>query len=192
MRMGLRRARWSPPAELLLCGVAACGHAGIGESGGPVVVAVVEVTDAAPLTSAVMTPSSESRRSSGDGCVFDVETDDIEPSSRTCTIYEEVSKGGGRVTMPCGGADGPASGSFGEHEYRGEVKSKRLALQHSYDFEEKDGCRWRVTGRITGTMGTAGAAKITWTYREEILEDDTSNCWATCTARTSMRLTPVR
>jgi hypothetical protein len=91
--------------------------------------------------------------------------------------------------MPCAGADGPASGSFGEHDYRGEVKSKKLTLQHSYDFDENDGCRWRVTGRISGS---AGAAKLAWSYREEILEDDTSNCWATCTARTSMKLTPVR
>jgi hypothetical protein len=180
-------ARWSPPVELLLIGVAACGRAGIGESG-PIVVAAVEVTDAAPLTSAVLAPASDGKGTSGI-CSFDVETDDIEPSSRTCTIYEEVSKGGGRVTMPCSGADGPASGSFGEHEYRGEVKGRKLALQHSYDFEEKDGCRWRVTGRITGA---AGATRIAWSYREEILEDDTSNCWATCTARTSMKLTPVR
>jgi hypothetical protein len=179
-------ARWSPPAELLLLGVAACGRAGMGD--GPVVVAVVEVTDAAPLTSAVVVPASEGKGSGGT-CSFEVESDDVEPSSPTCTIYEEVSKGSGRVTMPCAGADGPASGTFGEHEYRGEVKGKRLALQHSYDFEEKDGCRWRVTGRITGT---AGAEKVAWTYREEILEDDKSNCWATCTARTSMRLTPVR
>lgn len=181
-------ARWSPPVELLLFGVAACGRAGIGESG-PVVVAVVEVTDAAPVTSGAVLPAGEGKGDMGGMCSFDVETDDIEPSSRTCTIYEEVSKGGGRLTLPCGGADGPASGTFGEHEYRGEVKGKRVALQHSYDFEEGDGCRWRVTGRITGA---AGASKIAWTYREEILEDDTSNCWATCTARTSMRLTPVR
>lgn len=163
----------------------------MGDGGGPVVVAVVEVSDAAPVTSGAVAPAGETggRASSGEGCAFDVEVEDIEPSSRTCTIYEEVSKGGGRVTMPCGGADGPASASFGEHEYRGEVKGKRVALQHSYDFEEKDGCRWRITGRITGA---AGAPKLAWTYREEILEDDTSNCWATCTARTSMKLTPVR
>lgn len=174
-----------------MLGLVACGRAGIGDTGGPVVVAVVEVTDAAaPVTAAVMKPSSGSggERAAGT-CTFDVEVDDIEPSSRTCTIYEEVSKGGGRVTMPCGGADGPASGSFGEHEYRGEVKNKRLTLAHSYEFEEKDGCRWRITGRISGT---SGAATISWTYAERILEDDTSNCWATCTARTSMRLTPVR
>lgn len=184
------RTRTALLAELILLGlVAACGHAGIGESGGPVVVAVVEVTDAAaPVTSGAMMPVA-GEKGNGGACAFDVEIDDIEPSSRTCTIYEEISKGSGRVTMPCGGADGPASGSFGEHEYRGEVKGKRLTLQHSYDFEEKDGCRWRVTGRISGT---AGAARIAWTYREEILEDDTTNCWATCTARTSMRLTPVR
>lgn len=173
--------------ELLLFGVAACGRAGIGESG-PVVVAVVEVTDAAPVTSGAIVPSSEGRGIDG-MCSFDVEIGDIEPSSRTCTIYEEVSKGGGRLMMPCAGADGPASGSFGEHEYRGEVRGRKVTLQHSYDFEEKDGCRWRVTGRITGA---AGSAKIAWTYREEVLEDDTSNCWATCTARTSMTLTPVR
>jgi hypothetical protein len=169
-----------------LFGVAACGRAGI-DGGGPVVVAVVEVADAAPVTSGAIVPASE--KSGAGECRFEVEADDIEPSSRTCTIYEEVSKGNGRVTLPCGGADGPASASFGDHEYRGEVKSKRLTLQHSYDFEEKDGCRWRVTGRVTGT---AGAARLAWTYREEILEDDTSNCWATCTARTSLRLTPVR
>lgn len=185
------RRQWALPAELLLLGVAACGRAGIGDGGGPVVVAVVEVTDAAPMTSGAIVPAGGGEGKGGaDGmCSFDVEAEDIEPSSRTCTIYEEVSKGGGRVTMPCGGADGPATGSFGEHEYRGEVKSKRLTLQHSYDFREKDGCQWRVVGRITGA---AGAPKVAWTYREEILEDDTSNCWATCTARTSMRLTPVR
>jgi hypothetical protein len=180
-------ARWSLPAELLLLCCIACGRTGLGESG-PVVVAVVEVTDAAPVTSGAIVPTGEGKGADG-MCSFGVETDDIEPSSQTCTIYEEVSKGGGRVTMPCAGADGPASGSFGEHDYRGEVKSKKLTLQHSYDFDEKDGCRWRVTGRISGA---AGAAKLAWTYREEILEDDTSNCWATCTARTSMRLTPVR
>jgi hypothetical protein len=182
-------ARWSLPAELLLLTVAACGRAGIGDGGGPVVVAVVEVTDAAPVTSGAIVPPAEGKGGADGMCSFDVETGDIEPSSLTCTIYEEVSKGEGRVTMPCGGADGPASATFGEHEYRGEVKSKRLTLQHAYDFEEKDGCQWRVMGRITGS---AGAAKIAWTYREEILEDDTSNCWATCTARTSMKLTPVR
>jgi hypothetical protein len=182
------RARWSPPAELLLFGVAACGRAGI-DGGGPVVVAVVEVADAAPVTSGAIVAASGGKGGAEGACVFDVEAEDIEPSSRTCTIYEEVSKGGGRVTMPCGGAEGPASGVFGEHEYRGEVKGKKLTLQHSYDFEEKDGCRWRVTGRIAGS---AGAMKLGWTYREEILEDDTSNCWATCTARTSMKLTPVR
>jgi hypothetical protein len=187
--MGTRRSpRWSPPVELLLFGVAACGRAGIGDSG-PVVVAVVEVTDAAPTTSGANVPASEGQGMGGGGaCSFEVETDDIEPSSPTCTIYEEV-KGGGRLTLPCGGADGPASGSFGEHEYRGEVKGKRVTLQHSYDFQEKDGCRWRVMGKITGV---AGAPKVAWSYREEILEDDTSNCWATCTARTSMKLTPVR
>jgi hypothetical protein len=169
--------------------MAACGRAGIGE-GGPVVVAVVEVADAAPVTSSAIAPANSGGGQVGGGlCAFDVAVDDIEPSSRTCTIYEEVSKGGGRLTMPCGGADGPATGSFGEHEYRGEVRGRKLALEHSYDFDEKDGCRWRVTGRITGT---AGATKISWSYREEILEDDVSNCWATCTARTSMRLTPVR
>ena len=157
------------------------------EGSGPVVVAVVEVTDAAPVTSGAIVPSSGGKGSEG-ACVYEVETDDIEPSSRTCTIYEQV-KDGGRMTMPCGGADGPATGTFGEHEYRGEVKGKKLTLQHSYDFDEKDGCRWRVTTRISGS---AGSTKMAWTYREEILEDDTSNCWATCTARTSMKLTPVR
>jgi hypothetical protein len=192
------RGRFVPRLELLLLGAAACGRAGIADGGGPVVVAVVEVTDAAPVTSGAIAPASAGKNGGAEGCAFDVDVGDIEPSSGTCTIYEEVSKGRGRVTLPCGGADGPAVGSFGEHEYRGEVKGKRVALEHSYDFDEKDGCRWRVTGRITGTAGTAGSAgsagalKLAWTYREEILEDDTSNCWATCTARTAMKLTPVR
>lgn len=173
----------------MLCCVSACKGTGMGD--GPVVVAVVEVTDAAPVTSGAIVPASAGGKGADGACAFEVETADIAPSSRTCTIYEQV-KDGGRVTLPCGGADGPATGTFGEHEYRGEVKSKRFTLQHSYDFEEKDGCRWRVTGRITGSAASAGTAKATWEYREEILEDDTSNCWATCTARTSMKLTPVR
>ena len=184
----LMGARWSLAVELLLlCCVSACKGTGMGDA--PVVVAVVEVTDAAPVTSGAIVPSTGGGKGGDGACAFEAEADDIEPSSRTCTIYEEVSKGVGRVTMPCGGADGPATGTFGEHEYRGEVKGKKLTLQHSYDFDEKDGCRWRVTGRISGS---AGGAKMAWTYREEILEDDTSNCWATCTARTSMKLTPVR
>jgi len=176
-------------AELALLGAMGCGHAGIGEAGGPVVVAVVEVADAAPVTSGAVITSSAPKGGAVDGCAFDVESEVVTPSSTTCTIYEEVSKGPGRVTLPCGGADGPATGSFGEHEYRGEVKGRKVTLEHSYEFEEKDGCRWRVTGRINGS---AGATKLAWTYREEILEDDTSNCWATCTARTSLKLTPVR
>jgi len=174
----------------------ACGG-GAGASGGaPMVVAVVEVTDAAPPpASATISGANAPPPGAGgrEGCQLEATVGDITPSSKTCTIYEQVSRGG-RVTLPCGGADGPASATFGEHEYKGEVHAKRLTLDHSYDFDEKDGCRWRVKGRISGFVG-GGAdeqPKLSWTYREQILEDETSHCWATCTAHTSIKLSPVQ
>ena len=156
------------------------------------VVAVVEVTDAGPAPSATISGANAPPpgREKASGCELEATVGDITPSSRTCTIYEQVSRGG-RVVVPCGGADGPASATFGEHEYKGEVRAKRLTLDHSYDFDEKDGCRWRVKGRITGFVGDE-QPKLSWTYREQILEDDTTHCWATCTAHTSIKLAPVQ
>lgn len=175
---------------LALIGAGGCGRA-IGEGGGPVVVAVVEVSDAATVTSAAGPDGGMGAGAGGGeapGCAFDVEVDDIVPSSKTCTIYEQVSHGG-RMMLPCEGRDGTATASFGEHEYRGDVTSGHAVLKHSYDFQEKDGCMWRVSGKI---VGDPSAGRLRWTYSEEILEDDKSNCWATCTAHTSMRLTRVR
>lgn len=181
--------RRTVPLELLVIGAAACGRggAGLGDANAPMVVAVVEVTDAAPITSGAVAPPGQDRSGIG-GCVFHTDIDEIEPSSASCTIYEQVSRGG-RLTMPCDGADGPAAASFGDHDYRGEVRAGRLVLKHSYDFDEQDGCRWRVNGRISGNAKTG---ELAWAYSEEILEDDTSNCWAVCTAHTAMRITPVR
>lgn len=180
--------RWRPSFELFLLGAAAaCGRAGPGEANAPIVVAVVEVADASPITTSATAPQSQNGRG---GCVFEAEIDAIVPSSDTCTIYEQLSRGDGRVTLPCGGADGEATATFGDHEYRGEVRNKRLTMKHAYEFQEKDGCMWRVSGKIVGTPSSGG--KLAWSYSEEILEDDPRNCWATCTARTAIRLVPVR
>src|SRR5687767_14372595 len=108
--------RWAPPLELFALPLAACGGAAVG--GAP---AVVEVTDAAPITSGAVAATKSGGRDDGSGCAYETEVNgDITPSSPTCTIYEHVSRGG-RVVLPCGGADGPATGTFGDHEYRGEV-----------------------------------------------------------------------
>lgn len=181
--------RWRPPLELLILGAAACGRTGVGEANAPMVVAVVEVTDAAPITTGATAPASQGGRGGGPGCAFEVEVEEIVPSSPTCTIYEQLTRGDGRLMLPCGGADGEAIATFGEHEYRGEVRAKRLTLKHSYEFQEKDGCMWRVSGKI---VGTPASGKLAWSYSEEILEDETTNCWATCTAHTGIRITPVR
>lgn len=177
------------PLELVLLGAAACARTGVGEANAPMVVAVVEVADAAPITTGATASQSQGGRGGAPGCAFEVEVEEIVPSSPTCTIYEQLTRGDGRVMLPCGGTDGEAIATFGEHEYRGEVRGKRLTLKHSFDFEEKDGCKWRVSGRI---VGTPSSGKLAWSYAEEILEDDTSNCWATCTAHTALRLLPVR
>jgi hypothetical protein len=197
--MRLRRAL-SLPLELIAMPLVGLACAGTGGAGGgvPVVVAVVEVTDAAPITSgAVAAPSMGGAGGDSGGCAYETEVKEIAPSSPTCTIYEQVSRGG-RVVVPCNGADGPARATFGDHEYRGEVKAKRVLLEHSFDFEEKDGCRWRVKGRLQGTLPSGGGeGRLAWSYREEIpyreeiLEDDTTNCWATCTAHTVVVVSPV-
>ncbi len=180
--------RWRPPLELLILGGAACTRTGAGEPNAPIVVAVVEVTDAAPITTGATAPPSPGGRGRP-GCAFEVEVDEIVPSSPTCTIYEQITRGDGRILLPCDGADGEAIATFGEHEYRGEVRGKRLTLKHSYEFQEKDGCQWRVNGKI---VGSPASGRLAWSYSEEILEDDTSNCWATCTAHTGIRIVPVR
>lgn len=178
--------RWRPPLELVILGAAACGRTGVGEANAPMVVAVVEVTDAAPIATGATAPQSGG---AAPACAFRAVVDEIVPSSDTCTIYEEVSRGAGRIMLPCGDADGEAIGTFGKHEYRGGVRARRLVLKHSYEFQEKDGCMWRVNAEIEGTPSRKTLA---WSYSEEILEDDTSNCWATCTAHTAIRLVPVR
>lgn len=179
--------RRRPPLEIVLLGALSCGREAVGESRAPVVVAVVEVTDAAPIATGALAPPGQDRRAAA--CAFDVEVDEIVPSSPTCTIYEQLTRGVGRMTLPCGGADGEASATFGEHEYAGEVHAGRVTLKHAYEFEEQDGCMWRIHGRISG-MPSEGM--LVWSYSEEILEDDKSNCWATCTAHTGLRLSPVR
>lgn len=190
----LGRMRRRPPFELVLIGViglvggVACARGMGGPASAPIVVAVVEVTDAAPLaTGAVASGAQDGLGQTGE-CTFETAVDDIVPSSESCTIYEQISQGG-RVTLPCGGADGPASAAFGEHEYRGQVRGRRIVMEHAYDFEEQDGCRWRIHGRITGNPE---AGELAWAYSEEILEADKSNCWATCTAHTEIRIAPVR
>jgi hypothetical protein len=188
------RMRLRPPLELVLIGLigligaVACVRGMGGEARAPIVVAVVEVTDAAPLATGTVASGAQDGLGQGGECVFDSALGEIVPSSVSCTIYEQISHGG-RVTLPCGGADGPASAVFGEHEYRGQVRGKRVVMEHAYDFEEDDGCQWRIHGTITGNPE---AGELAWAYSEEILEADKSNCWATCTAHTAIRIAPVR
>lgn len=183
-------SRLALAAPLALASLAACARTPPGAAAPPIVVTVAELPADAGAPSAPRSASgAASSARAGSLCAFAATAGPLEPSSPSCTLYEEISRGG-RVLVPCDPtSETEATAIFGEHEYRGTARAGYVRLEHTFELDERDGCRWRIRARLEGTPASGTLA---WSYAEEVLEDDVSNCWGTCTARTEVSLAPVR
>jgi len=99
-----------------------------------------------------------------------------------CQIDERVSQQTTVLTHPCGG-DGPASATFADAVFQGNVNAGELDVSIETFFDFSDGCRWRTKQRLQGTLASG---QLAYSYEEQPTAGQrgcAQGCFASATAR---------
>ena len=135
-------------------------------------VVVTPAPSVAPSASAAVGPS---------GCRTQIVVGVVETRAG-CEIDERVSGQGATVTHNCG--DGPASASFADARFEGDVSGGQLDMSIETTFQFTDGCTWRTKQRIFGLMSSG---ELSYSYEEQP-DPGQQGCARGCLAQARVRV----
>ena len=106
------------------------------------------------------------------------------PSSPGCVDFPVERGTSGTIEYPCGG--GPVTATLGSVTFSGFVQNDYVSLSGEEIIgvdRSPDGCVWRMTHTIEGTVSSGSLA---YSYAEIFIEG--SGCWSPCTESGSIRI----
>jgi hypothetical protein len=98
-----------------------------------------------------------------------------------CVLYEKVTGTRGTLSFPC--IEGPAEARFGETAFAGELKGGAVELVFEDEYEWNDGCRWKATQKIHGTLAHK---QLVYKYSEQPVRG--TGCLDACTATSFVKV----
>jgi hypothetical protein len=106
------------------------------------------------------------------------------PSSPDCVDFPVERGTSGGIEYPCGG--GQVTATLGSIGFTGAVQDDYVSLSGQQIIgadRSPDGCVWRTTHSIAGTLSSGS---LTYGYEEIFIEG--SNCWSPCTESGEIRV----
>jgi hypothetical protein len=109
-------------------------------------------------------------------CTLTLTAGSFTKSTDTCWVDEVVTAAPGELIYPCAG--GPATATFGDKSFFGQVDGDRVELCTRTEFDWQDGCRWQSAQHISGSIASG---TLRYEY-SEAPDAGQADCDSACTA----------